>query len=130
MTSVEEGLLPGVNILIQGSDRGTVSDAKGNYNIVVPGSDAVLRFSSIGYVSQEIIVGNQTLINIALITDVTRLNEIVVTGYITQSKRDITGSISSVDGETLNEIPAASFTEQLQGRAAGVIVGQIGRAHV
>lgn len=127
VTSAEEGPIPGVNIRIQDSDDGTVSDAQGKYNIVVAGSDAVLLFTSVGYIQKEVTVGNQTSIDVALIADIVALEEIVVTGYISQRKRDITGAISSVGGETLNEVPATSFTSQLQGRAAGVTVGQDNR---
>jgi len=124
VSSLDEGSLPGVNILIQGTNKGTVSDKEGNYNIVVPDSEAVLVYTSVGYISQEVAVGNQSFISIELEADVTGLNEIIVIGYSSQSKKDITGAISTVDGETLNEVPAASFTEQLQGRATGVVVGQ------
>lgn len=127
VTSAEEGPLPGVNILIQGSGTGTVSDVEGNYSLVVPGPDAVLVFSSIGYTTEAVTVGNQTTIDMVLDPDVTSLKEIVVTGYTAQSKRDITGAIASVDTEKLAEMPAASFSQQLQGRVAGVTVGQDNR---
>jgi TonB-linked SusC/RagA family outer membrane protein len=93
----------------------------------VPGPDAVLIFSSVGYVTQQITVGNQTVIDVELEADVTALQEVVVTGYTAQSKRDITGAIASVDTEKLTEMPAASFAQQLQGRAAGVTIGQDNR---
>jgi len=127
VSSEEEGPLPGVNILIQGTGQGTVSDIEGNYSIVVPGPEAVLVFSSIGYTTEAVTVGNQSVIDMVLVADVTSLKEIVVTGYTAQSKRDITGAISSVDTEKLIEMPAASFTQQLQGRVAGVTVGQDNR---
>jgi TonB-linked SusC/RagA family outer membrane protein len=127
VTSTEEGPLPGVNILIQGSGQGTVSDVEGNYSISVSGTDAVLVFSSIGYTTEAVTVGNQSVIDMVLVPDVTSLKEIVVTGYTAQSKRDITGAIASVDTEKMVEMPAASFTQQLQGRVAGVSVGQDNR---
>lgn len=127
VTADDEGALPGVNILIQGSGQGTVSDVEGNYSIVVPGPEAVLVFSSIGYTTEAVTVGNQSLIDMVLVPDVTSLKEIVVTGYTSQSKRDITGAIASVDTEKMAEMPAASFTQQLQGRVAGVTVGQDNR---
>ncbi len=123
----DEGPLPGVNIFIQGTTVGTISDLDGSYKLTVPGAEAILIFSSVGYVTQSITVGNQTVIDVLLEADVTALQEVVVTGYTAQSKRDITGSIASVDTEKLIEMPAASFTQQLQGRAAGVTVGQDNR---
>ncbi|MCK5366931.1 MAG: SusC/RagA family TonB-linked outer membrane protein, partial [Cyclobacteriaceae bacterium] len=127
VSSAEEGALPGVNILIQGTGQGTVSDVEGNYNLVVPGPEAVLVYSSIGYTTEAVTVGNQTIIDMVLIPDITSLKEIVVTGYTAQSRRDITGAISSVDTEKMVEMPAASFTQQLQGRVPGVTVGQDNR---
>ena len=127
VSSEEEGALPGVNVLIQGSGQGTVSDVEGNYSIVVPGPDAVLVFSSIGYTTEAVTIGNQSVIDMILVPDITSLKEIVVTGYTSQSRRDITGAISSVNTEQMTEMPAASFTQQLQGRVAGVTVGQDNR---
>ena len=118
------GSLPGVNIFIQGTTVGTISDLDGAYRVTVPGPDAVLIFSSVGYVTQQITVGSQSVIDVVMESDVTALQEVVVTGYTAQSRRDITGSITSVDTEKLTEMPASSFTQQLQGRAAGVTVGQ------
>ena len=118
----EEGPLPGVNIIIQGTGQGTVSDIEGNYSIVVPGPEAVLVFSSIGYTTEAIAVGNQSTIDVVLAADVTSLKEIVVTGYTSQRKADITGAVAVVDTESMNEITAASFIQKLDGRAAGVTV--------
>ncbi|NJN24516.1 MAG: hypothetical protein HC819_00200 [Cyclobacteriaceae bacterium] len=124
VTSGEEGPLPGVNIILQGSGQGTVSDVDGKYSIEVPETPSVLVFSSIGYTTEAVTVGSQSVIDVVLKPDVTSLKEIVVTGYTSQSKRDITGSITSVDPAKLNEMPAADIGAQLQGRAAGVFVGQ------
>jgi TonB-linked SusC/RagA family outer membrane protein len=118
------GSLPGVNIFIQGTTVGTISDLDGAYKLTVPGPDAVLIFSSVGYETQSIAVGSQSVIDIVMVADVTALQEVVVTGYTAQTRRDITGSVASVDSDLLNEIPAANFGERLQGRAAGVFVGQ------
>ena len=120
--SVEEGELPGVNIILQGTGLGTVSDIEGNYSIVVPGSEAVLVFSSIGYTLESVTVGNQSVIDITLAPDVTSLKEIVVTGYTSQRKADITGAVAVVDTEAMNQITASSFVQKLEGRAAGVTV--------
>jgi len=127
VTAEEEGPIPGVNIFIQGTTVGTISDLDGSYKLTVPGPDAILIFSSVGYKTQSITVGNQSVIDVVLEADVTALQEVVVTGYTAQSKRDITGAIASVDTEEMLEMPAASFAQQLQGRAAGVNIGQDNR---
>ncbi len=122
VTSSEEGPLPGVNIILKGTSTGTVTDLDGNYSITVPGPDAVLMFSSIGYTTEEIKVGDQTVINVVMTPDITALKEIVVTGYTTQSRRNISSSITSVNTEQLKTLPSSNIAEQLQGRAAGVNV--------
>jgi TonB-linked SusC/RagA family outer membrane protein len=78
----------------------------------------------VGYETQSITVGSQSVIDIVMVADVTALQEVVVTGYTAQTRRDITGSVASIDSDLLNEIPASNFGERLQGRAAGVFVGQ------
>jgi len=123
----EEGGLPGVNIVIQGTVTGTVTDVSGNYTIVVPGPDAVLVFSSIGFTTQTVVVGNQSTINLAMVADVTSLDEIVVTAYATQHKKDITGSVSTIKAEELSAMPQGNVTQQMQGRVAGVTVTQDSR---
>ena len=93
--------MPGVNILVKGTATGTVSDSQGNFNINVPASDAVLVFSFVGYLTKEVPVGSQSNINVSLDPDVISLSEVVVTGYGSQSKRDITGAVSIVDSKKL-----------------------------
>ncbi len=113
--------LPGVNILVKGTTNGTITDLNGNYSLDVTGTD-VLVFSSIGYLSVEEAVNNRTTIDIQLVTDITQLDEIVVVGYGTQKKSDITGAVSSLDGEELKKFASASPVDALQGNAAGVMV--------
>lgn len=97
VTSASDGLgIPGVSVLVKGSRTGTVTDAEGLYSISVPG-EAMLVFSAIGFVSQEVEVGNQTVINITLAEDVQQLDEIVVVGYGTQKKSDVTGANQRLD---------------------------------
>jgi TonB-linked SusC/RagA family outer membrane protein len=122
VSSEEEGPLPGVNIIIQGSGQGTVSDIDGKYSIEVAGPDVVLVFSSIGYTTEAITVGNQTVIDLVLEADVTSLKEIVVTGYATQQKKDVTGAVGIVKAEELVQMPQGNVTQQLQGRVSGVSV--------
>ena len=95
--------LPGVNVVIKGSSHGTVTDIDGNFNIDVPSQETVLVFSSIGFVTEEVSVGGQSVINVSMVPDITALDEIVVVGYGTQEKKDVTGSISSVSSETLEK---------------------------
>jgi TonB-linked SusC/RagA family outer membrane protein len=127
VTSEEQGPLPGVNIVIQGTVQGAVTDVDGNYSIVVPGPDAVLVFSFVGFTTQAIPVGTQSTINVLLNPDVTSLDEIVVTAYATQKKKDLTGSVGVVNSEQLTQMPQGNITQQMQGRVAGVTVVQDAR---
>lgn len=112
--------LPGVNVIIKGTTQGTVTDVDGNYSISVEGENTVLVFSYVGYLGEEIAVGNQSTINMTLVPTIESLSEIVVIGYGTAKKSDITGAISSVDNQTIREIPAQDISNALQGRVAGV----------
>jgi len=116
--------LPFITIQIKGTTLGTTSDMDGAYNIDVPDGNAVLVYSYIGYQTKEVVVGNQTHINVSLSENVELLDEVVVVGYGVQNKRDVTGSIAKVGGEELMSIPTGSFDSALQGRAAGVQVTQ------
>ena len=112
--------LPGVNVLLKGSDQGTVTDLDGNYSLVVPGNDAVLVFSYIGYIPEEVEVGSRNTIDVVLLPDVRSLNELVVVGYGTQIKRNVTGSVAQVDVEQLEIQPNTNIGQALRGRVAGV----------
>jgi TonB-dependent starch-binding outer membrane protein SusC len=122
VTAEEEGALPGVNVTVQGTTTGVMTDIEGNYSIKVPGPDAVLTFSSIGYVTQTITVGNQTTLDVVLVSDVLALQEVVVTGYTTQRKRDLTGSVGVVEPTKLTAIPTGNVSNQLQGQTSGITV--------
>jgi TonB-dependent starch-binding outer membrane protein SusC len=115
--------LPGVTVTLKASNKGTMTDANGSFTLDVPASNAVLVFSSIGYNSMEVEVGNKSIINISLSQDSKSLEEVVVTGYASQRKKDITGAVAIVSAKDLVATPAASVTQMLQGRAAGVVVG-------
>ena len=121
VSSAEEGALPGVNVILQGTGTGTVTDIEGNFSIQVPGPDAVLVFSSIGYTTEAVTVGSQSVIDLVLVADVTSLKEIVVTGY-TSKLAAVIWFIAVVDTDAMNQITAASFVQKLDGRAAGVTV--------
>ncbi|MDH5605048.1 MAG: SusC/RagA family TonB-linked outer membrane protein, partial [Cyclobacteriaceae bacterium] len=104
---------------------GTASDAEGNYALSVP-SNATLVFSFIGYANQSVAVNNRTTINVTMAEDLTQLDEIVVVGYGTQEKRDVTGAIASISETQIKEIPVSSSVKVLQGRVAGVDIQQNG----
>lgn len=123
VTSSEDNLgLPGTNVLIKGTTRGTVTDADGNYRIEMTGGDteATLVFSSIGYTSLEVPVNGRTVINVTLAQDITQLTEVVVVGYGTVKKSDVTGALSRVTADVIQERPAQNLFQALQGKAAGV----------
>ena len=117
--------LPGVSILLKGTTRGTTSDLDGKYSISGP-SSGVLVFSFIGYNTIEETIGNRSQININLTPDVSNLEEVVVVGYGTQKKSQLTGAISSVGNKEIQELPITDARQALQGRAAGVDVVQPG----
>ncbi|MFC3414288.1 SusC/RagA family TonB-linked outer membrane protein [Algoriphagus hitonicola] len=114
--------LPGVNVTLKGKQgQGTISDVDGKYSIEA-GADDVLVFSFVGYTAQEILVGNRSQIDVSLATDETQLGEVLVVGYGSQNRRDLTGAVGSVSGEDIARLPVASLDNALQGRAAGVFV--------
>jgi TonB-linked SusC/RagA family outer membrane protein len=117
--------LPGVNVLIKGTTVGTTTDSNGGYVLDVSGTDAILVFSFIGYVSREIPVGTQTTINISLSPDVTSLEEVVVVGYGTVKKSDLTGAVGSVNSESISRTNPVQAAKALQGQVAGVNVNKI-----
>jgi len=118
--------MPGVNVLVVGTSNGTVTDATGKYSISV-GTGSRLSFSFIGYTSQEVAVGANTTVDVSMKVDVTELSEIVVTGYASQEKKDLTGSVGTIKTKDLVAIPSSNVTNQLQGRIAGVTVSGDGR---
>ncbi len=115
--------VPGVSILIKGKSQGTVTEMDGSY-VLKANVGEVLVFSFIGYESQEITIENQSVINVTLLTDVTQLDEIVVVGYGTQKKSHLTGAISKVSNEQLDQIPMARIDDALVGQVSGVNIQQ------
>src|SRR5690606_9872547 len=113
--------LPGVSILVKGTTQGTTTDNDGRYSLSTT-PDAILVVSFIGYQTQEITVGNRTNIDISLQPDVAALQEVVITGYTTQDRRDVAGAVSTVKAEDLTVIPSGNIEQQLQGRVSGVTV--------
>ncbi|MBO0932431.1 SusC/RagA family TonB-linked outer membrane protein [Fibrella aquatilis] len=114
--------LPGVSIVLKNTTRGAITDAQGQYKLDIPDAGATLVFSFVGYVAQEIEVGTQTTVNVTLVTDNKQLTEVVVIGYGTARKSDLTGSVSSIKADQIQERPAPSLNQALAGRMAGVQV--------
>ena len=114
--------IPSVNIKIKGTNKGANSDVNGDYSLVVPNSKAILVFSFVGYLPKEVAVGSQTKINVSLIQDIKNLSEVVVVGYGSVKKSDLTGSVKSVKSDAFNKGVVNSPQELLQGKVAGVNV--------
>ncbi len=126
VTSADDGsALPGVNVIEKGTSNGTATDADGNFSINVT-NNATLVFTFVGYTSQEIAVGNQTTINVNLASDVTSLSEVVVVGYGTQEKKELTSSITSVKSEDFNKGTVNDPAQLLQGKVAGLNIARAG----
>ncbi|WP_316811156.1 TonB-dependent receptor [Pedobacter heparinus] len=122
VTDVADKLpLPGVSIQVKGTQKGTTTTADGKYTISVP-ANATLVFTSIGYASREIQINNQTTINVTLSTSAQDLEGVVVVGYGTQRKRDVTGSITQVKGEEIARMPNTNPLTSLQGKVAGLTI--------
>ena len=116
--------LPGVSVVIQGTTSGTITDMDGNYSVTLEEGQNVLQFSFIGFENQTIDVSNQSVVDVQLEPAILGLDEVVVVGYGSMKKSDLTGSVASVSVEDLKEIPASNVDQILQGRLAGVQVTQ------
>ncbi|MFN3488375.1 MAG: SusC/RagA family TonB-linked outer membrane protein [Emticicia sp.] len=123
--------VPGASITVKGTTTGTISDANGGFKINVPNSGGTLVFSSIGYKTQEVKLAGQSTINVSMEDDAASLDEVVVTGYSVDKRRESTGAISTVKSKDLTAVPSGNVEQQLQGRVAGLTVvtnGQPGTA--
>lgn len=116
--------LPGVNVSVKGTTTGSVTDADGNYSLIAPNERATLVFSFIGYVTQEVAINNRSSIDITLAVDEKSLSEVVVIGYGTQRKADLTGAVSAITSKDFENTVNTNIGQALQGRAAGVQVTQ------
>lgn len=116
--------LPGVNVLVKGTKHGTTTDSNGQYNLEVTDNNAVLMFSFIGFVNEEVPVGNRTVVDLKMEEDITSLQEVVVVGYGTVKKSDLTGSVSSIKADAFKDMPLSSIDQALQARVPGVNVTQ------
>ncbi len=122
VTDSKRDPIPGVTVLLKGTQNGTTTDIDGNYKITVPGQGYVLVFSFVGMDTQEITIGNQTTINVALTETTTGLEEIVVVGYGTMRKSDVSGAVASVSSKSLQNLVTPDAAAALQGKASGVQV--------
>lgn len=123
----EKGVsLPGVSIKIKGASRGTISTSDGSFTITVDNADAILVFSFIGFEPQERKVGNATRMSIVLKSLTTGLSEVIVVGYGTQKKADVTGSIASINEEAIKSVPASNMVSALQSQAPGLDIQKAG----
>ena len=127
-TVADENGIPliGVNVIVKGTTNGTITDREGRFTINVPSKNSTLVFSYVGYVAQEVTIGNNSQISVILKENIENLQEVVVVGYGTQAKKDITGSVAVVDTKELLASTGSSAAQQLQGKTAGVYVGQTG----
>ncbi|WP_154855558.1 SusC/RagA family TonB-linked outer membrane protein [Cyclobacterium xiamenense] len=122
VVSGEDNLtLPGVNVRVQGTNRGTVTDIDGGYSISVS-NEETLVFSYIGFITQEVQVDNQSTIDITLMPDAKTLGEVVVVGYGSVTRGDLTGNVASLKGADIANVPVPTFQEAIQGRMSGVFV--------
>ncbi len=118
------GGLPGVSVVVKGTSRGTTTDTDGNYRVSAPDQNVTLVFSFIGYATQEIPVGSRSTLNVSLAGDDKTLSEIVVVGYGTQNRRELTGSVASLKTQSIKDQPVPNVVEGLAGRMPGVLIQQ------
>lgn len=128
--------VPGVTVSIKGQSSGTLTDINGSYSISIPDQGAILVFSSIGYVSQEVAVGSQSIVNVSLESDVKGLEEVVVVGYGAVRKSDVTGAIAKIGQKEMEAMPVQNALQAMQGKTAGVDItsnerpGEIGSIRI
>jgi TonB-linked SusC/RagA family outer membrane protein len=116
--------LPGVNVIVKGTTNGTITDLNGNYSIEVRTNDSILVFTYVGYLAEEINVKNQTTRDVSLVPDFLKISEVVVVGYGSQKKSDITGSVASLPKDRLEMVPNINVTQAIQGAIPGVSIIQ------
>lgn len=114
--------LPGVSVKLKGTQQGTVTDAEGKFRLRVPGPSAVLVFTYIGFQTQEVPVGSAAALNVVMKDNATNLEEVVVVGYGTQKKRDVTGAVASFKAEQIESMPQTTITQSLQGKIPGLSI--------
>jgi TonB-dependent starch-binding outer membrane protein SusC len=116
--------LPGVNVLLKGTTNGTTTDGTGKYSLSVPDATGTLVFSYIGYTTEEVAINGRSTIDVSLVADIQSLSEVVVVGYGSQLKKEVTGAVQTVSSAELKDIPVSTVAQKLQGRLAGVQINQ------
>lgn len=116
--------LPGVSVMVRGTQTGTSTDADGSFTLSVPNEDVVMMFSFVGYVSKEINIGNQNVINVTMDIDEKALEEVVVVGFGTQKRVNLTGAVSTVKSSDIANVPFTQASQALAGRVSGVTIQQ------
>ncbi|QNF32280.1 TonB-dependent receptor [Adhaeribacter swui] len=124
VTSESGEALIGVTVVLKGTTTGSSTDVSGNYSLEVPDNGGVLVFSYIGYIAKEVEIGNATTLNITLLPDTKSLDEVVVVGYGTESKRNLINSVASVDSKAIEDRPVVNFEQSLAGKIPGVTIAQ------
>ncbi|MBV6655200.1 MAG: carboxypeptidase-like regulatory domain-containing protein, partial [Mameliella sp.] len=122
VTESDGAPLPWATVVVKGTDNGTETKNDGSYSIEVPDENSVLVFSFLGYGSEEVTVGERRTIDVVLGSDSQLLSEVVIVGYGTQKKSDVTGAIVSVESEDLEKVSVVNAVSALQGKAAGVSI--------
>ena len=122
--TAEEGPLPGVNVVIKGTNQGTITDPDGKYNIKVTDSSTVLVFSFVGYETVEEPVGDRTTINVVLHPANKSLEEVIVTGYGTSKRKNLTSAVAQIDDKDIKTTQATSIAQKLSGKVAGLNIRQ------
>ncbi len=122
VTDSDGNPLPGVSVFVQGTTIGTVTDPDGNFELTIPADAQVLVFTFVGMSSQEIAVGESTVFNVTMVEEFIGLDEVVVVGYGTQRRVNLTGSISTVDNEEISRVAMPTLTQALMGKASGLFI--------
>lgn len=123
VTAKDDGVpLPGVNVIVKGTQTGAVTDFDGKYSVTVPSKNSILVFSSIGFINTEITVGSMKTIDVALETDISVLDEVVVVGYGTTKKATLTGAVDQIKSEAFEDLAVSSPGQAIQGRTPGLVV--------
>ena len=123
--------IPGVTVVVKGTTNGTMTNADGVYSLSNVPTSGIISFSFVGMKTEEVSVGNKTVINVTLTEETIGLEEVVAVGYGTVKKSDVTGAVTRITEETLKERPVSNVLQAMQGKAAGIdITSKIGRAHV
>lgn len=126
VTDEQGEALPGVSVLVKGTTRGTTTNGEGKFQLAVPENSTALIFSFVGYITQEVVLGSQSNLVVKMKVNSESLDEVVVVGYGTQKKSDLTGAVSSISEAKIQSRPVMGFNDALQGRSSGVQVRQSG----